>query len=89
MLRALGFDRAPIYRMLFTEYGVLLIAGLGIGGIAAAVSTLPALFATESQVAVGVQLRLGLVVLLTCASCMALAVLTGFRKGDFSALRNE
>ena len=89
MLRALGFDRAPIYRVLFTEYGFLLVVGLGIGGIAAAVSTLPALVATESQVAVGLQLRLGLVVLLTCASCMALAVLTGFRKGDFSALRNE
>ena len=89
MLRALGFDRGPIYRVLFTEYGVLLIAGLGIGGIAAAVSTIPALFATESQVAVGVQLRLGLAVLLTCAGCMALAVFTGFRKGDFSALRNE
>ena len=47
------------------------------------------LFATESQVAVGIQLRLGLVVLLTCASCMTLAILAGFRKGDFSALRNE
>ena len=89
MLRALGFGRRPIYRILFAEYGLLLVAGLGIGGIAAAVSTLPALFATESQVDAGLQLQIGLLVLLTCALCMALAVLTGFRKGDFSALRNE
>ncbi len=91
MLRALGFDHAPIYRILFTEYGFLLAAGLGIGGIAAAVAMLPALLAADATLALAVQLRIALLVVLICAACMTAAIRTGFRKGpmDMSALRSE
>lgn len=89
MLRALGFKARPIYQVLFTEYGFLLAAGLGIGGIAAAVSIIPAFLATNSQVAIAVQLQLAALVLLTCATCMTAAILTGFRKNDAAALRSE
>lgn len=89
MLGALGFDRNPIYQVLFTEYGILLLAGLGIGGIAAAVSALPVLLATDSKVDIALQFRLISLVVLTCATCMTLAIFTGFRKNDSSALRSE
>lgn len=89
MLQALGYSRAPVYKILFIEYGTLLIAGLGIGSISAVISTLPALFATESQVNVAVQLNIGLLVLLTSTACMSVAILAGARKSDLSALRAE
>jgi ABC-type antimicrobial peptide transport system permease subunit len=89
MLSALGFGKKAIYQILFTEYGVLLAAGFGVGAIAAAVSVLPTLVASDSSVNLGVQLPIALLVLLASASCMTLAILTGFRQGDADALRNE
>ena len=89
MLHALGFPSNPIYKILFTEYGLLLIAGLGIGGIAAAVSMVPALLAAQSEIAVGVQVSIALLVVLASAACTTAAILTGFHKHDPAALRNE
>jgi ABC-type antimicrobial peptide transport system permease subunit len=89
MLSALGFGKKAIYQVLFTEYGVLLAAGLGVGAVAAAVSVLPTLVASDSSVNLGVQVPVALLVLLASASCMTLAILTGFRQDDADALRNE
>jgi ABC-type lipoprotein release transport system permease subunit len=89
MLGALGFGRRPIHQILFTEYGILLAAGLGVGTLTAAVSVLPTILASESSVSLGVQLPLAFLVLVASASCMSLAILIGFRQGDADALRNE
>ena len=89
MLGALGFGKRPIYQVLFTEYGVLLAAGLGVGAVAAAVSVLPTILASDSSVSLGVQLPIALLVLLISASCMSFAILIGFRQDDADALRNE
>ena len=51
--------------------------------------TLPAIFATQSNVDFGIQLQLALLVVVLCSGCMGLAVITGFRKEDWSALRSE
>jgi hypothetical protein len=89
MFRALGFGGEAIYRMLLTEYSLLLAAGLSIGIVAAAVSTIPALIATESNINLSIQLRLAMLILLICVTCMTLAVRTGLRTGNISALRSE
>ncbi len=89
ILRALGFGTGPIYRMLFVEYGALLLAGLGIGGFAAAVSILPAFWTAQSHFAVGLQAGIFLTVLLASGSCMVLAIMGGIKKDDPTALRNE
>ena len=89
VLRALGFGSGPIYSMLFVEYGTLLLAGLGIGGVAAAVSVLPTFWTTQSHVAIGSQLGILALVLVASGSCMALAIFGGIKKDDPAALRNE
>jgi hypothetical protein len=89
MLQALGFSRAPVYRALFSEYGSLMLVGLVIGGVAAIVSMVPAILSTNTEVAFGTQARLAVLVVVTCGGCMALAILTGFRKNDVDALRDE
>lgn len=88
-LRALGYRPASVYRLLFSEYGLLLAVGLGVGAAAAVVAMLPALTAADSNVAVDVQLRIALLVIGTAAICMVAAVVGGFRKHDPDALRNE
>lgn len=89
MLEALGFERTPLYKVLFTEYGVLLVAGLGVGIISAGISTMPALFATSSRVQVGLQVELAVLVTVVCVVCMGAAVMVGARRVGFEALRNE
>ena len=89
ILRALGFTARQVYTMLFFEYGVLLMAGLGIGAVAAAASVLPAFWTTQSHVAPGVQLGVLAAVLFTSAACTAAAVLAGATRDDPAALRNE
>jgi ABC-type lipoprotein release transport system permease subunit len=89
MLQALGFSSGVLRRVLSTEYGLLLAAGLVVGGVAAAVATVPAVLATESSVAIGVQVRLVAGILVLGAGCMLAAVALGLRGIDFGALRNE
>ena len=89
MFRAVGFGGDAIYRMLLTEYSLLLAAGLFIGIVAASVSTIPALFATESNINLSIQLRLATLILIVCVACMTFAVRTGLRTADLSALRSE
>lgn len=43
LLRAVGFTRGGLRRMVFGEHGALLLAGLGIGVVAAFVAVIPAL----------------------------------------------
>ncbi|MFP6616853.1 MAG: hypothetical protein VCB26_10655, partial [Candidatus Hydrogenedentota bacterium] len=87
--RAVGFGSDAIYRMLLTEYSLLLAAGLFIGIVAASVSTIPALFATESNINLSIQLRLATLILIVCVACMTFAVRTGLRTADLFALRSE
>jgi len=89
MLGALGFQHHAIIRMLYVEYGFLLLAGLGTGIVAASFAVIPALFATQSSVDVGVQVQLAILVFIISVGCTAGAILLGFRKEHFDALRSE
>jgi len=89
MLGALGFRHPAIIRMLYVEYGFLLLAGLGTGIAAAAFAVIPALFNTSAQIDLGVQIQLALLVLIVSIGCTAAAILLGFRREAFDALRSE
>jgi putative ABC transport system permease protein len=89
MLGALGFPHHAIYHMLYVEYGFLLLAGLGTGIIAASLAVIPSFYATNSTVDVGIQVQLVTLVLIVSVGCTASAILLGFRKESFDALRSE
>ncbi|GAG04586.1 unnamed protein product, partial [marine sediment metagenome] len=89
VLQALGFERRTVLKMLFTEHGVLLLAGMGVGVIAAAVSIIPAVFAANSGVSLPFQLALLSLVLVCSAACTAIALFTALDKDILTALRHE
>jgi ABC-type lipoprotein release transport system permease subunit len=89
MLRALGFGNDSIYKMLLTEYSFLLVAGLLVGIVAAAVSTIPALLATDSNINLSIQFGLAALILVICISCILSAVQIGLKSSEISALRSE
>lgn len=89
MLGALGLPHHAIIRMLYVEYGFLLVAGLGTGVVAASFAVLPALFATSSTLAVGIQIQLGILVFIVSIGCTAGAIVLGYRREHFEALRDE
>ena len=89
ILRALGFNAQTLYRLLAIEYGTLLLAGLGLGAVAAAVAILPALWTSQSHVDMALQLEMFVLVVAASGTCMALAIRSGIKKEDPAALRNE
>ena len=89
MLRAVGFDRGLLKRMVFDEHGGLLLAGLACGVIAAVVAVLPALRSPGGAVP---YFSLGATVLLIGASGAVwvwLAATLALRGRLLDALRNE
>jgi ABC-type antimicrobial peptide transport system permease subunit len=89
VLQALGYERRTVLQMLFTEHGLLLLAGMGVGVIAAAVSMVPAVLVTESYVSLPFQLALLLLVLLCGVACTAIALFAALEKDILPALRHE
>ena len=89
VLHALGYQRRTVLQMLFTEHGLLLLAGIGVGVIAAAVSMAPAILSAGSDVSIPFQLALLLLVLLCSGACMAISILAALDKDTLPALRHE
>lgn len=89
MLGALGFRHAAIVRLLYLEYGFLLAAGLGAGLLAASLAVIPAILATNSPVNAATQINLALLVFALSGGCTAAAILLGYRRERFDALRGE
>ena len=89
MLRALGFQPTQVLRLLFAEYGYLLGAGLGIGGLAAAVSMLPAWTAAEGASDWSAQLVIAIAIVVSYLGCMVMAIWAGTRATEVQHLRDE
>ncbi|MCF6284455.1 MAG: ABC transporter permease [Candidatus Hydrogenedentes bacterium] len=89
MLSALGFPKHAVLHMLYAEYGFLLLAGLGTGVLAASLAVIPSFYATNSTVDVAIQVQLAILVFIVSVGCTASAILLGFRKEQFDALRDE
>ncbi len=89
MLWAVGYETRDILRVLLVEHSVLFVAGVGAGVISAAVSMVPAVFLSDSNVSIPLQAVILLFVVVCSAFCTILALYLGRPRDAFSALRNE
>ncbi|MBM4163950.1 MAG: FtsX-like permease family protein [Lentisphaerae bacterium] len=88
-LRAIGFRRNHLQRLLFTEHGALALAGIVAGALAAGVAVTPALLSPEVRVPwSGLALTLGAIVAGSLL-WIGLAVNLAMRGPVIAALRNE
>lgn len=74
MLSALGWPRRRVEALLLVEHALLLVAGVGVGGVSAAVAAWPALMAADAQppwvglaVSLAASVALGLLAILLAA----------------------
>jgi putative ABC transport system permease protein len=89
LLTAVGFRRRRLHRLVLSEHGVLLGAGLGLGIAAAAVAVLPAILSPGMQLPYGsLAVTLG-AVLLNGLLWTWLATRYALRGNLLAALRNE
>ena len=89
MLLAVGFRRAQVQRLLLDENGALLLLGLVIGMLAAAIAVLPALLSPGAQFPVG-SLAITLGAVLLNGSLWTWAATRYAVRGDLlAALRND
>ena len=89
MLRAMGFDRSRIRRMVFYEHWGLMLAGLACGTIAAVVAVIPALQSPAGQVPYVPLLATVMVIALSGALWVWLAGRLALRGQLLDALRHE
>ena len=89
VLMAVGFRKRTLQRLLLIENGALLVVGLALGMIAAAVAVLPALFSASAQLPYA-SLALTLAAVLVNGALWTWAATRLALRGDLlAALRNE
>ncbi len=89
MLRAMGFTRPGLVKLLFAEYVFLLCAGLIMGTVAAAVAMIPAAALSDTPISLTLQAAILAGIALTGVVCILLAIRIGLGGEDFAALRTE
>lgn len=89
MLEAMGFVPGAIRRLLLAEHGLVLLAGIVVGGVAAAAAVAPAAAATDSHVSVLLQLAVLGLVAATGAACTLAACTLGRRGETLAVLSDE
>jgi ABC-type antimicrobial peptide transport system permease subunit len=89
LMRAVGFDRAVLRRLVGTEHALLLSIGLGIGTISAAAAITPALLRPGAWPPVGWLAGLLGLTLASGLACTAIAARAAVRGTLVDALRDE
>jgi putative ABC transport system permease protein len=89
LLVAVGFRRRLLHRLVLSEHGVLLAAGLGLGIAAAAIAVLPAILSPGTQLPYGSLALTLAAVLLNGLLWTWLATSYALRGNLLAALRNE
>lgn len=89
LLRAVGYRNTVLWRLLAIEHGGLLVAGMGVGGVASAVAMVPAVLISQSQVSYGSLAGLLGMVVLCGVVCMAAAISIALKGDALGGLRNE
>jgi ABC-type antimicrobial peptide transport system permease subunit len=89
VLMAVGFPKRQVQRLLLMENGALLLAGLALGMVAAAVAVLPALMSTSAELPVA-SLAITMIAVLANGVLWTWAATRFAVRGDLlNALRNE
>jgi ABC-type antimicrobial peptide transport system permease subunit len=89
LLRAVGYEKSLLFKLLFNEHGFLMLGGLVVGIGSAAVAMVPALFISQSNAPVGTLLTLLVLVMLCGIVCIAIAIGIAMREEPLRGLRNE
>ncbi|MBN2310559.1 MAG: ABC transporter permease, partial [Candidatus Hydrogenedentes bacterium] len=89
ILRAVGFPRPALFRLFAAEHGLLLLMGLVVGGLAAAVAMAPTIASAASNVSLALQAAILAFIALTGFACVAIALAAGLRGDSVEALRTE
>jgi len=89
ILNALGYERTTVFRLLFFEHGLLVLAGIGLGTIAAAVSILPLVFLSQTTVSLPFQIFLLAFIVLANIISIAVVLRGGLPKNVIGNLREE
>ena len=89
LLTAVGFRRRLLQRLVLSEHGVLLVLGLGLGTIAAAVAVLPSVLTPGTHLPYGSLALTLIAVLLNGLLWTWLATSCALRGNLLAALRNE
>jgi ABC-type antimicrobial peptide transport system permease subunit len=89
MLLCLGYAPATLLALLFMEHIFLLLAGVGLGGVASGVAMIPALFISDAKISYGVQGAVVCIVLASGMASMTTAILMTRTGRILEALRNE
>ncbi|MDH3982502.1 MAG: ABC transporter permease, partial [Kiritimatiellaceae bacterium] len=89
LLKAVGYRRTDLRKLLFMEHGLLICAGLGVGLISAIVAMVPALFISSTNVSISFLVGLFLLVAGCSLVCMTVAVSLSMKGDTLCGLRNE
>jgi ABC-type lipoprotein release transport system permease subunit len=89
LLRALGFTPQAVFRLLGTEYGLLLLLGALVGGVSSVVAMLPSLSAAHGGASPLWRLGVFGLVMACAAACTLAALAAGLRKTRVDDLRAE
>ncbi len=89
LLRAVGFKRKDIIKIILSEYSVLLFAGICIGMFAALTAALPALMTPGSNIPFGTLALLLIIVILNGIVWIYSSTHLAMKKDLLPALRNE
>jgi len=89
LMRAAGFNRGQLRRLVFVEHGLLLAMGLVCGLVAARIAIIPALHNAEQAVSLPISLLATLAVLVTGMGWIWLATFVALRAPLLEAIRHE
>ncbi len=89
LLRAVGFDRKALFRLLLWEHWLLLVAGLVCGTLAALIAVLPALTSPGTRIPWGSLAGIVAAVTASGAAWTYIATALALRGNLIGALRNE
>jgi len=89
LLQALGYKQKGIYRIVFTEYSILLLTGIIIGFVSAIISTLPSLLFLDTDVSISNLIYILLFLILNSIMWIGLFTRINLGKNLYIELRTE
>ena len=89
LLHALGYKRTTVLRLLLAEHGLLVLAGMAFGAIAATASILPLVVFSQTTVSIEIQLVLLALIVAANIAGVAIALFASLSRTPLADLRQE